>query len=282
MTLTRPLASIDIETTGTDPVLDRIVSLGVLVLHSDGRRVKFEQVFNPGIPISEGATAVHGITDAMVADKPPFKMFAARILAGLQGKDLLGYNIRSLDLPMLDEEFRRCGLVLDINGGPCPAGCHQGTAGNGTMCAKCDGSGVIPPPAIIDAFGIFCKKEPRDLATFVKRHAGRDHEGAHGALADSVGTLDGFLGCLQNYELMAMSLDELATFSRRDELDFVDLSGKLYRDKDGDVRFNFGPKTRGKKVKDDTGFAYWVLGKDFPGSTKDALRAELNRLVSAQ
>lgn len=249
MNFTRPLASIDIETTGVDPVLDRIVSLGVLVLHPDGKRVKFEQVFNPGIAISEGATAVHGITDAMVADKPPFKMFAARILAGLQGKDLLGYNIRSLDLPMLDEEFRRCGLVLDIS-----------------------------DVKVIDAFGIFCKKEPRDLAAFVKKHAGRDHEGAHGALADSVGTLDGFLGCLQNYELMAMSLDELATFSRRDELDFVDLSGKLYRDKDGDVVFNFG-EPRGKKVKDNTGFAYWVLGKNFPGSTKDALRAELDRLA---
>ncbi len=249
MKLTRPLASIDIETTGTDPVLDRIVSLGVMVLHPDGKRNSFEQVFNPGMPIGEGATKVHGITDAMVADKPPFKQFAAAILRGLQGKDLLGYNIRSLDLPMLDEEFRRCGLVLDISN-----------------------------VSIIDAFGIFAKKEPRDLIAAVKKFCGRSHEGAHGALADAAATVDVLMGQLSMYDMESMPLADLATFSKRDELDFVDLSGKLYRDADGDVCFNFGAKTRGKKVSQDPGFAGWVLGKDFPGSTKDALRVELERL----
>lgn len=249
MNLTRPLASLDIETTGVDPVLDRIISLGVVVLHPDGKRVEFEQVFNPGIPITPGATAVHGITDAMVADKPPFSKFAVPILKGLQGKDLLGYNIRSLDLPMLDEEFRRCGMVLDISA-----------------------------IAVIDAFGIFAKREPRDLTAAVKKFCNRDHAGAHGALADAAATLDVLMGQLSMYDMEAMPLGELATYSKRDELDFVDLSGKLYRDAEGDVCFNFGAKTRGKKVRQDTGFAYWVMGKDFPGSTKDALRVELERI----
>lgn len=249
MTLTRPLASIDIETTGTDPVMDRIISFGVVVLHPDGKRNSFEQMFNPGISISPGAMAVHGITDAMVADKPPFKDFAAKIRKGLEGKDLLGYNLRSLDLPMLDEELRRCGMVLDIS-----------------------------KVAIVDAFGIFAKKEPRDLTAAVKKFCNRNHADAHGALADAAATVDVLMGQLCMYDMESMPLDELATFSKRDELDFVDLSGKLYRDADGDICFNFGAKTRGKKVKQDIGFAHWVMGKDFPGSTKDALRAEMERL----
>lgn len=278
MILTRPLASIDIETTGTDPVMDRIISFGVVVLHPDGKRNSFQQMFNPGISISPSAMAVHGITDAMVVDKPPFRDFAAKICKGLEGKDLLGYNLRSLDLPMLDEELRRCGMVLDLGGGKCPAGCHEGTAGDGRRCYKCDGYGSIPAVNIIDAFGIFAKKEPRDLTAAVKKFCNRDHAGAHGALADAAATVDVLLGQLCMYDMDAMPIDELATFSKRDELDFVDLSGKLYRDADGDVCFNFGAKTRGKKVRQEIGFAHWVMGKDFPGSTKDALRAEMERL----
>lgn len=278
MQLVRPICSIDIETTGVDPVLDRIISLGVVVLHPDGKRVEFEQVFNPGMPISEGATKVHGITDAMVADKPPFSKFAGPILKGLQGKDLLGYNIRSLDLPMLDEEFRRCGLVgLRLNGGNCGY-CVDGIRDDKSRCDICSGTGAAPNVNIIDAFGIFAKKEPRDLTAAVKKFCNRDHSGAHGALADAAATVDVLMGQLSMYDMEAMPLGELATYSKRDELDFVDLSGKLYRDAEGDVCFNFGAKTRGKKVRQDTGFAYWVMGKDFPGSTKDALRVELERI----
>jgi DNA polymerase-3 subunit epsilon len=246
MTLTRPLASIDLETTGVDPVEDRIVSFGVTVLHPDNSRTQFQQMFNPGIPIKPEATSVHGITDAMVADKPPFKDFAAKIHRGLIGKDLLGYNLRSLDLPMLDEELRRCGLALDLTG-----------------------------VTIIDSFGIFCKKEPRDLSAAVMKYTGRDHNGAHNALSDSEVTLAVLVGQMLMYGIE--DLAAAAVLSRRDDFEIVDLAGKLYRDADGDVRFAFG-KQRGKKVREEIGFASWMLSKDFPGSTKDAIRREFDRL----
>lgn len=249
MTLTRPLASIDLETTGVDPVEDRIIQFGVVMLHPDGHRTTFEQMFNPGVPIKPGATAVHGITDAIVADKPPFKDFAEKIYRGLKGKDLLGYNLRSLDLPMIDEELRRCGLSLDL------AGVH-----------------------VIDAFGIFAKKEPRDLAAAVKKYCHRDHAGAHGALADAEATLDVLAGQQSFYgDIAEMTLNQLAAFSKRDDVELVDLGGKLYRDKDGDVRFAFG-KHRDVKIRDEMGFASWMMSKDFPGSTKDALRVEIERV----
>lgn len=250
MNLTRPLAVIDLETTGLDPVEDRIVSFAAVVLSPEGSRTEWEQTFNPGMPIPETATKIHGITDDDVKDKPLFAEHARRIWLALQGKDLAGFNLRSLDLPMLDEELRRCDYKLDLTG-----------------------------VALVDAFGIFAKKEPRDLATAVKKFCGREHEGSHGALADANATLDVLFGEMKAYpDVEAMTLAELTAFSRRDELDFVDLSGKLYRDSDGDLRYNFGQKTRHVKVRDDQGFADWVLRKNFPGSTQDALRAELDRL----
>jgi hypothetical protein len=45
---------------------------------------------NPGAPISPGATAVHKITDADVADKPAFKQLARGLLAYLEDCDMFG------------------------------------------------------------------------------------------------------------------------------------------------------------------------------------------------
>lgn len=249
--LTRPLAIIDLESTGFDPVEDRIVEFAVVVLHPNGERIYFEQVFNPGIHIPEEASAVHGHTDESVKDKPRFAEFAAKIAAGLAGKDICGYNVRSMDLPMLDEELRRCNKRLDLTG-----------------------------VNIVDAFAIYQLKDPRDLTSAVRKFCGREHDGAHGALDDAVATLDVLLGQRAMYEdIGAMDMPALALASKRDGKDFVDFAGKLYRDADGDLRFSFGKKTRDIKVRHDQGFAHWMLDKDFPGNTKDALRLELQRIV---
>jgi DNA polymerase-3 subunit epsilon len=67
LVLGKPLAIIDLETTGTDPQSDRIVEIGILKVTPDSRRCQRVLRLNPGIPIPPGATAVHGITDADVA-----------------------------------------------------------------------------------------------------------------------------------------------------------------------------------------------------------------------
>ena len=77
-------------------------------------------------------------------------------------------------------------------------------------------------------------------------------------------------------DLAAMGLPELAAFSRRDEVEYVDLAAKLYRDKDGYVRYAIG-KSKDQRIKDDPGFARWMLGKDFSVSTLDAVKEELRR-----
>lgn len=253
MNLEKPIAFIDIESTGADPVKDRIIEFGAVVLMPDGTRREWAQRFNPGIPISPEAAEVHGITDADVADCPPFSEHAVRIVLAIRNKDLGGYNLRRFDLPILDEELRRSGHRLELDG-----------------------------VRVIDCFGIFSKKEPRKLEDAVRRYCGREHEGAHGALADAGATLDVLLGQLEAHsDLAQMKADELATFSQISEQRSADVAGKLYIDSDGDACYAFG-KHKDRKVKDEPGYAEWMLTKDFPGSTREALEMELEKISAAQ
>ncbi len=250
MNLTRPLLCLDCETTGTDPMTDRIVEIGVSVLHPDGtiNPNGWSRRFNPGIPIPASASEVHGITDEMVKDCPPFLSIAPTFAARLAGKDLAGFNLRRFDLPILDEELRRCGLKLDLTG-----------------------------VQVIDAYGLYCKTDRRDLSSYIEKYAGRAHDGAHGAAADAAGTLDGLLGQLVLYpDLRALSLPELAAESVLGDKLPADIAGKLYRDAAGVLRFNFG-KNEGRAVLDEGGYAEWMSKNNFPGSTMDVIDEEFKR-----
>jgi DNA polymerase III subunit epsilon len=247
MKLERALVVFDVETTGVDVCKDRIIELGVVTLRPDGTRSpRWNQRFNPGIPIPPEATEVHHITDADVASCPPFSDFAQRIFAGLSGKDLGVYNGWRLDLPILDEELRRCGLKLDLTG-----------------------------VRVIDCFGIFSKKDPRKLEDAVRKYCGREHEGAHGAGADAEATLDVLVGQMEAHEdLSGMSIDQVAEYSFNRDVRPADVGGKLYRDKEGKLRFGFG-KNKDLLVNDCLDYVDWMLRKgQFPGSTIEVLRQE--------
>ncbi len=252
MKLHRPLAVIDIEGTSLDVSESRIVEFACAVLKPDGSRMNWVQRFKPDIPIPAEATAVHGITDADVAGCPPFKDYAAKILKGLEGKDIGGYNLRGYDLPVLDEEARRAGLRLSIEG-----------------------------VNVIDAFGIFSNKEKRDLSSAVQKYCGRSHEGAHGAGPDAQATADVIEAQLSFYpDLAEMSLADLAKFSMRGDFEAADLAGKLHFDAEGKICYSFG-KNKGSRVEDEPGFGLWMLRQrtpPFPGSTVEVLTAELRRI----
>ena len=67
--LDRPLVFFDLETTGLDLKNDRIIELAFIKWTPTGDILERERRFNPGMPIPPEATAVHGITDADVADE---------------------------------------------------------------------------------------------------------------------------------------------------------------------------------------------------------------------
>ena len=63
-------AVVDVETTGFSPTRDHVVEIGCVLLDGDAVVYRWGTLVNPGIAIPEHATAIHGITDGMVATAP--------------------------------------------------------------------------------------------------------------------------------------------------------------------------------------------------------------------
>ncbi|MBI4607686.1 MAG: WYL domain-containing protein [Candidatus Rokubacteria bacterium] len=107
--LDRPLAVVDVETTGLSPRYgDRVVEIGLLRVEG-ASQVTFESFVNPRRLISPRATAVHGITEEMVATAPPFAEVAKRVWQLLDGAVLVGHNV-GFDWSFLNAERRYLGL----------------------------------------------------------------------------------------------------------------------------------------------------------------------------
>ena len=64
--LTRPIAFIDIETTGLDKQKDRIIDICIIKIHPNGTEETLNSIINPNTPIPIESTQIHGITDADV------------------------------------------------------------------------------------------------------------------------------------------------------------------------------------------------------------------------
>jgi DNA polymerase-3 subunit epsilon len=116
-----PLAAIDVETTGTDPAVDRVIELAVVVWQREGVIERHRWLVNPGRPIPKEAFDVHGISDEAVQGQPPFAAVCGEILAALGGKVPLAYNA-DFDRAFLMEELGRAGIA----GGTLPPAARRG------------------------------------------------------------------------------------------------------------------------------------------------------------
>ena len=85
---------LDFETTGFSPVHDRVIQIGATLLERGEVAWRRSQLVNPGRPGDPKATAIHGITDEMVASAPPFAQAGRLLFEGLDTKGLLiaGHN----------------------------------------------------------------------------------------------------------------------------------------------------------------------------------------------
>ena len=101
----KPIAFFDLETTGTNPVKDKIVEIAILKINTDGSELWYEQRVNPGIPIPKETSAIHGIYDEDVKDMPEFKSIAKDVELFLRDCDLAGFNMKRFDLPLLMQSF---------------------------------------------------------------------------------------------------------------------------------------------------------------------------------
>jgi DNA polymerase III subunit epsilon len=258
LNLTRPIAFLDLETTGIKVATDRIVEICILKVFPDGtEKIKTLRI-NPGIPIPLEVTAIHGISDEDVKDCPSFAAVAKELVQFIDNADLAGYNSNHFDIPLLVEEFLRADVEFDLKG-----------------------------RRFVDVQNIFHKMEPRNLAAAYKFYCQKEHINAHSAEADTIAT----------YEILKSQLDKYREVSFQDKKgnkvipvindikalsDFsyhsrsVDLIGHVvYNDKDAEV-FNFG-KHKGKKVedvfRDEPSYYDWIMKSEFPLSTKKVITA---------
>ena len=113
--LDKPLAFIDLETTGINLSSDRIVEISILKILPDGSQQSKTMRINPEMHIPEASSVFHGIFDADVKDSPKFKDVAIELRDFLNNCDLAGYNSNKFDIPMLAEEFLRADTGFDEN-----------------------------------------------------------------------------------------------------------------------------------------------------------------------
>ncbi len=258
LNLKSPLVIFDLETTGIHVTKDRIVEISMIKITADGSRNDYTRRINPQKPISPEASKVHGITDEMVKDEPPFEAVAREIHTFIGNSDLAGYNLLKFDVPMLAESFLRCDIDFDVS-----------------------------QRRIIDVQNIFHKMEQRTLKAAYRFYCNKDLTDAHSAKADTKATLEVLESMLDKYQNVDYEdkkghisqpvindMDALHTFSRFNK--HADLVGQIIFDQEEKEVFNFG-KHKGQRVEqvfqNEPQYYDWMMKADFPESTRKLITA---------
>lgn len=250
LTLHKPLAFIDLETTGTNVATDRIVEIAIVKVMPDGQVHKKVKRINPGMPIPKSATEIHGITDEMVQDCPSFKQVANELKQFLENADLAGYNSNRFDIPLLVEEFLRADMPFETE-----------------------------DRKFIDVQKIFHMMEKRTLGAAYKFYCKKDLDDAHNAEADAMATFEVLKAQINRYTELQNDVPSIAEFTG--EEDFVDFARRIILQNGVEI-FNFG-KHKGRPVKDvlkeEPQYYDWMMKADFPLHTKQKLTELYSRMM---
>ncbi len=250
-----PLCFFDLETTGINVTQDRILEIAVIKAMPNGEVIKKSNIINPTIPIPPESTAIHGISNEDVKDKPTFKEVAKEYAKFFEGADLAGFNILKFDVPVLVEEFIRADVEFDYS-----------------------------RKKLIDAQKIFHLMEKRNLSAAFKFYCGKDMTDAHSAEADTQATMEVLFAQIERYENQEVTdglgkkvgviENNMDVLHKLTASNLVDLAGRIFKNEKDEAVFNFG-KHKGKAVlqvlKDEPSFYEWMMKGDFPLDTKRRL-----------
>lgn len=256
--LERPLAFIDVETTGLKPSSDRVIELSILKIHPDGNREYKSHRINPEVPIPAEVTAIHGITDADVIHEPKFLQYAKSIRDFLDGCDIAGFNVIKFDLPFLEAEFKRAGMEFSRKN-----------------------------RQLVDVQVLYHLLEPRDLNAAHVKYCGIEMEINHTAEGDATAAAEILDGQLEMHPELPRNVSDLCALCYTVPENYVDLDGKFIWS-NGEVVCNFGKKHNGRRLKDiaaeDPDYLHWIAREDFTPEVKEmvskALLGEFPKLAS--
>ena len=251
--LTRPIAFIDVQSTGLDSATARIVALAVVKVMPDGERHSRSVTVDPGVPIPAGATAVHGITDDDVAGLPAFKAYASALADHLADCDIAGFGVERFGAPLLEVELQRAGVDFSLR-----------------------------DRAVIDAMAIFHKKEPRDFTAAHEVFVGGPVPDRETGDEIAVAALEILEGELEAYEDIPRDVPGIQRFLKPLPENALDQEGMFVWSSEGDAVFNFG-RYRGegllKVAEEAPDYLAWMADRpDFPDDVKqiasDAIRGD--------
>ncbi len=250
------IVAFDLETTGLNPETDRILEFCFIELDEElNEKGRWTRLVNPGITIPQETIDIHGITDDMVADEPPFSTHATRIEKLVEGAVLLGHNVR-FDMSFLHAELVRAGRPgLDVNHP------HMDTAQVERMVNS------------------------HRLGACFKRYTGNDLDDAHRSEADTAATVDVLRGQMAKHAdvlpdtMEGMTSHQLQRHFNPDAISkkFLDHGRKFY-ELDGKTYFAFGKfrdQAIDKENGDHTSYLAWMKDRDFAEDTK-AVAAKLH------
>jgi DNA polymerase III subunit epsilon len=249
--LSRPIAFLDLETTGVNLSKDRIVELAIVKLMPDGTRQTKRKLINPEMPIPTESSDIHGITNEMVKDAPTFKSVANEVKQFLENSDLGGYNSNRFDIPLLMEEFLRAEIDVDLS-----------------------------TRKMVDVQHIFYMMQPRTLAAAYEFFCQKQLENAHSAEVDILATIEVFEAQLAKYEKLGNTVESVVACTGEDKI--IDYARRfVYNDK-GEAVFNFGKyKAVSTDIvfKKDPNYYDWMMKGDFPLHTKKKLTELFNNAL---
>lgn len=184
-----PIAAFDLETTGPNPLSDRIVTAHLSLINpATGTIQPRDWLLNPGIDIPAGATAVHGITTEHAAEHgaeyaPGVEEIAMALVAAWgSGHIVVAFN-GCFDLTMIHAESER----LSIGGLPL---------------------GPVVDPFVIDKRHDKYRKGSRKLGD-VCAHYGITLDNAHEAAADALAAARLAYKLLRRYHLAGKPAEQL-------------------------------------------------------------------------
>ena len=248
--LTRPICFIDLETTGINVSTDKIVEIAIVKILPDGSKLIKRKLVNPEMSIPKAASEIHGISDEMVKDAPTFKQMANEIKQFIELSDLAGYNSNRFDIPMLNEEFLRAGISVDIEN-----------------------------RKLLDVQKVYHMMEQRTLSAAYKFYCNKNLEDAHSAEADAAATWEVLEAQLEKYPQIGNTVDAVVKFTGEDQI--IDFARRFVFENGVEV-FNFG-KHKGKPVtqvlKEEPQYYDWMMKGDFALHTKQKLTEILNKTI---
>ncbi len=248
--LEKPIAFIDLETTGINLSNDRIVEIAIVKILPDGTKQVKRKLINPTIPIPAAASEIHGITNVMVKDAPTFKQVANEVKQFIENCDIAGYNSNRFDIPMLVEEFLRCDLNIDIEN-----------------------------RKLLDVQKVYHMMEQRTLSAAYKFYCNKELTDAHSAEVDATATFEVLESQIEKYKQIGNTVESIVKFTGDEQI--VDFSRRFIMENGIEI-FNFG-KHKGKQVtkvlKEEPQYYDWMMRGDFALHTKQKLTEILNRTL---